>query len=334
VESRRQPTPALITKELFQERFETMVANIGKVIKGKDDVVRLSLVGVLAQGHILFEDLPGTGKTMLARAIAQTINARQSRVQCTPDLLPADITGSATLDRKTGDFVFREGPVFGNIFLADEINRATPKTQSALLEAMQERRVTYDGVVHQLPSPFTVLATQNPIEQAGTFPLPEAQLDRFMFKLSLGFLSREADAEVLLVNKKREAIESLEPIVDLGSVLEMIDWAEDVNVSEPVALYIVDLVHATRNDPAIQDGASARASLAMLRAARVLAASQGRDDVLPNDVKVLAKPVLGHRLLLTPDALLREETIDNVVDRIVTRVKIPVGLGPSKLSGQ
>jgi MoxR-like ATPase len=332
---RREPTAAQpLTKELFQERFETMVANIGKVIKGKDDVVRLSLVGVLAQGHILFEDLPGTGKTMLARSIAQTINAKQSRVQCTPDLLPADITGSATLDRKTGDFVFRAGPVFGNIFLADEINRATPKTQSALLEAMQERRVTYDGIVYPLPMPFTVLATQNPIEQAGTFPLPEAQLDRFMFKLSLGFLSREADAEVLLVNRKKEAIESLEPIVDTDSVIEMIEWAEDVNVSEPVALYIVDLVHATRNDPAIQDGASARASLALLRAARVLAASQGRDDVLPNDVKVLAKPVLGHRLLLTPDAMLREETINNVVDRIVTRVKIPVGLGPSKLSDQ
>jgi MoxR-like ATPase len=325
----RQP----LSKERFQDRFEAMVANIGKVIKGKDDVVRLSLVGVLAQGHILFEDLPGTGKTMLARSIAQTINAKQSRVQCTPDLLPADITGSATLDRRTGEFVFREGPVFGNIFLADEINRATPKTQSALLEAMQERRVTYDGIVHQLPQPFTVLATQNPIEQAGTFPLPEAQLDRFMFKLSLGFLSREADAEVLLVNRKKEAIESLEPVTETADVIEMIDWAEDVIVSESVALYIVDLVHATRNDPAIQDGASARASLALLRAARVLAASQGRDDVLPNDVKVLAKPVLGHRLLLTPDAMLREETIDNVVDRIVTRVKIPVGLGPSKLHG-
>src|SRR5581483_11350587 len=259
---RRAELPGRLGKEQFQEQFEAMVANIGKVVKGKDDVVRLALVGVLAQGHILFEDLPGTGKTMLARSIAQTINARQSRVQCTPDLLPADITGSATLDRKTGDFVFRPGPVFGNIFLADEINRATPKTQSALLEAMQERRVTYDGVVYPLPAPFTVLATQNPIEQAGTFPLPEAQLDRFMFKLSLGFLSRAADAEVLLVNRKKEAIESLEPIIETSDVVHMIDWAEDVTVSEPVALYIVDLVHATRNDPAIQAGASARASLA------------------------------------------------------------------------
>jgi MoxR-like ATPase len=321
-----------LTKELFQERFEGMVANITKVVRGKDDVVRMALVGLIAQGHILFEDLPGTGKTVLARAIAQTINAKQSRVQCTPDLLPADITGSATLDRATGAFVFRPGPVFGNVFLADEINRATPKTQSALLEAMQERRVTYDGDVYPLPNPFTVLATQNPIEQAGTFPLPEAQLDRFMFKLSLGFLSREADAEVLLVNRKQEAIESLQPIVETSAVVEMIEWAQDVQVSEPVALYIVDLIHATRNDPAIQAGASARASLALLRASRVLAASQGRDDVLPNDVKVLAHAVLGHRLLLTPDALMREETIDNVVDRIVTRVKIPVGLGKTKLS--
>jgi MoxR-like ATPase len=321
-----------LSKELFQQRFELMVSNIGKVVRGKDDVIRLALVGVIAQGHILFEDLPGTGKTVLARAIAQTIEAKQSRIQCTPDLLPADITGSATLDRATGEFVFRPGPVFGNIFLADEINRATPKTQSALLEAMQERRVTYDGTVYPLPLPFTVLATQNPIEQAGTFPLPEAQLDRFMFKLSLGFLSREADAEVLLVNRKKEAIESLEAVVETSAVVEMIDWAEDVNVSEPVALYIVDLIHATRNDPAIQAGASARASLALLRASRVLAASQGRDDVLPDDVKSLVRPVLAHRLLLTPDALLRDETIDNVVDRIVTRVKIPVGLGKSLLS--
>jgi MoxR-like ATPase len=332
----RRATPSTatdpLTKELFQERFEQMVANITKVVRGKDDVVRMALVGLIAQGHILFEDLPGTGKTVLARAIAQTINAKQSRVQCTPDLLPADITGSATLDRETGSFVFRPGPVFGNVFLADEINRATPKTQSALLEAMQERRVTYDGEVYALPNPFTVLATQNPIEQAGTFPLPEAQLDRFMFKLSLGFLSREADAEVLLVNRRQEAIESLQPIVETSSVVEMIEWAQEVEVSEPVALYIVDLIHATRNDPAIQAGASARASLALLRASRVLAASQGRDDVLPNDVKVLAHAVLGHRLLLTPDALMREETIDNVVDRIVTRVKIPVGLGKTKLA--
>jgi MoxR-like ATPase len=197
---------------------------------------------------------------------------------------------------------------------------------------MAERNVTVDGKPNALPKPFLVLATQNPVEQAGTFPLPEAQLDRFMFKLSLGFLSREADAEVLLVNRRQEAIESLQPIVETSSVVEMIEWAQEVEVSEPVALYIVDLIHATRNDPAIQAGASARASLALLRASRVLAASQGRDDVLPNDVKVLAHAVLGHRLLLTPDALMREETIDNVVDRIVTRVKIPVGLGKTKLA--
>src|SRR3954451_3265890 len=255
---RKSAAPEQLTGQGFSDRFELMVRNIGTVLKGKDDVVRLSLTALLANGHLLFEDYPGTGKTMLARAISETVSATTSRIQCTPDLLPADITGSPVLDRATGTFVFRPGPVFGNVFLADEINRATPKTQSALLEAMQERRVTYDGIVHQLPSPFTVLATQNPIEQAGTFPLPEAQLDRFMFKLSLGFLSREADAEVLLVNRKKEAIESLEPIVETDAVIEMIDWAEDVHVSEPVALYIVDLVHATRNDPSIQDGASAR----------------------------------------------------------------------------
>jgi MoxR-like ATPase len=315
-------TPAL-SRDAFRQRFDEMVDNIGKVIKGKDDVVRLALTALLADGHILFEDMPGTGKTMLARAIAQTVHAKASRIQCTPDLLPGDITGSPVLDRRTGDFIFRPGPVFANVFLADEVNRATPKTQSALLEAMQERTVTVDGITHELPRPFFVLATENPIELAGTFPLPEAQLDRFLFKLSLGYLDRLSEQAVLQANSRREAILDLEPMVDLEEVIAMMEWATDVTVSDAVQLYIVDLTQATRADPALQMGASTRASLALLRASRVLAASQGRDDVIPDDVKRIAPAVLGHRMILTPDAMLREETIDHVLERVITRVKPP-----------
>ncbi|HVL81024.1 MAG TPA: MoxR family ATPase [Actinomycetota bacterium] len=327
--SRKKATrsPAKLSRQAFRDRFEEMVSNIGRVIKGKDDVVRMSLTCLLANGHILFEDMPGTGKTMLARSIAQTINAESSRIQCTPDLLPADVTGSPVLDRKTGDFIFRPGPVFASVFLADEINRASPKTQASLLEAMAERNVTVDGVTHPLPRPFFVLATQNPIELAGTFPLPEAQLDRFLFKLSLGYMDTEAEIEVLDTNRKQHSIESLEPVVDTAEVIAMMEWCTEVSCSDPVKRYMVELVQGTRNDPALLVGASARATMSLFSAARVLAASQGRDDVLPDDVKRLAMPVLAHRMLLTPDAMLREDTVEQVVERLVTRVKIPTGAG-------
>ncbi|MCW2544495.1 MAG: MoxR family ATPase [Frankiales bacterium] len=315
-----------MTNAQFRERFEAMVTNIGRVIKGKDDVIRLALTALIANGHVLFEDMPGTGKTMLARAISQTINATQTRVQCTPDLLPGDITGSPVLDRKTGDFAFRQGPVFANVFLADEINRATPKTQSALLEAMAERRVTVDGVTHDLPRPFFVLATENPVELAGTFALPEAQLDRFLFKLSVGYADRDAEVDVIMSSGLRDPIDELKAIIDIEDVVEMIDWASGVTVSEAVAFYLVDLVQATRVDPALQIGASTRASQSFLRASRVVAAAQGREDVLPDDVKNLAVPILGHRLMLTPDALLRDETVEAVIERILNRVKAPLGL--------
>jgi MoxR-like ATPase len=318
--------PAKLTNRGFSERFERMVDNISKVIKGKEDVIRLSLTAMLANGHILFEDYPGTGKTMLARAISQTINAGVKRVQCTPDLLPSDITGSPVLDRHSGDFVFRPGPLFANVFLADEINRATPKTQSALLEAMAERRVTVDGITYELPKPFFVLATENPVELAGTFSLPEAQLDRFLFKLSLGYANRDSEVAVLRANQTQEAIETLEPVIETQEVIEMVAWAAEVSVSDAVAYYIVDLVHATRADPSLHIGGSTRASQALMRAARVLAATQGRDDVLPDDVKSLAVPVLGHRLMLNPDAQLREETVGAVIDRIMARVKVPLGV--------
>jgi MoxR-like ATPase len=311
----------------FQRSFDQIVDNIQTVIKGKEEVVRLALVAVLCEGHILFEDLPGTGKTMLARALAQSMNAIDSRIQCTPDMLPGDITGSSIFDTKRGEFEFRPGPVFANVLLVDEINRATPKTQSALLEAMAERRVSADNVSYPVPRPFLVLATQNPVELAGTFPLPEAQLDRFLFKLTMGYLDRDREFEVMFDNRVQLSIEGLGAVVNVPTVQAMIDYATTVGAAPEVGYYIVDLVQATRGDFAVAMGASARAAINLLKASSALAASDGRSQVLPDDVRAVLKPVLAHRVVLNPDAILRGESIDALLDRVTSSVRTPMSKG-------
>lgn len=318
-----------MTAKQFKQHFDAIVNNIETVIKGKNEAVRLALVAIVCEGHILFEDVPGTGKTMLARAIAQSIQAKDNRIQCTPDMLPGDITGSSIYDQKNGVFEFRPGPVFCSILLADEINRASPKTQSALLEAMGERRVTGDGVTYNLPRPFFVLCTQNPIEQAGTFPLPEAQLDRFLFKMALGYMDKDAEFQVMFDNSSNLSIDKLGGVVDTKTVSQMIAYATTVKVAPEVGYYIVELVNASRHDPALALGASPRASIALLRAARALAASDGRDDVYPDDVRAVLKPTLSHRIMLNPDAILRGETVDAAIERFVSKVKPPSGSGHS-----
>src|SRR5438128_298671 len=314
----------------FGKIFGRVVDNVNTVIHGKDDVVRLSLTASCAGGHILFEDVPGVGKSILARALGQSMRADMSRVQCTPDMLPGDITGSSVIDTKSMNFVFRPGPVFANVLLVDEINRATPKTQSALLEAMAERNVTVDGVTHPLPAPFLVLATQNPVELAGTFPLPEAQLDRFLFKLTMGYMSRDTEFEVMFDNSVQLSIEDLGAVIDTHVVRAMIDYATNVEVSPEVGYYIVDLVHASRKDPSVAMGGSPRASIALLRASRCLAASDGREHVYPDDVRAVLRPVMAHRVILNPDAMLRGDTIDAVLERMTAAVKPPLTARRSK----
>jgi MoxR-like ATPase len=314
----------------FERFFARVADNVQTVIHGKDDVVRLSLVAMFANGHILFEDVPGTGKTVLARALAQSTRSDISRIQCTPDMLPGDITGSSIIETKTMKFVFRPGPVFANVLLVDEINRATPKTQSALLEAMMEGSVTIEGTSHRLPQPFLVLATQNPVELAGTFPLPEAQLDRFLFRLSIGYPDHDSERLVMRGNAVRLAVDDLDAVVDTKEVVAMIRLATEVKVPEAVETYIIDLVQATRSDAALTLGAGPRASINLLRAGRVMAASDGRDTVYPEDVKSILTPCLNHRMMLTPDAVLRGESVEDVVERVTSRIKVPLGVTSAK----
>ena len=311
----------------FNKIFNRIVDNVNTVMHGKDDVVRLAMAAICAGGHILFEDVPGTGKSVLARALGQSMQADWSRVQCTPDMLPGDITGSSIIDTRTMKFSFRPGPMFANVLLVDEINRATPKTQSAFLEAMGEKSVTVDATTYTLPKPFIVLATQNPVELAGTFPLPEAQLDRFLFKLSIGYPDAEAERAVIRGNAVTMEVEGLEPVIGTKDVLDMIQLASEVNISSAVESYIIEITHATRAESALTLGAGPRASIALAKASKVMAAADARVQVFPEDIKALLRPVVGHRIMLTPDAVLRGETVDNVLERVVSRIKPPLGVG-------
>ena len=291
--------------------------NVERVIEGKPEVVKLALVVLLAEGHLLIEDVPGVGKTMLAKALARSIDCSVRRIQFTPDLLPSDVTGVSVYDMQTRDFEFRPGAVFAHLVVGDEINRASPKTQSALLEAMEERQVTVDGTTYELEAPFMVVATQNPIEMEGTYPLPEAQRDRFTARVSMGYPSPAAEIDMLDTHGGPAALDELEPVTDAETVRKLIEVVRGVHVSDEVKSYVVGLAGATRTSPELRLGASPRASLQLLRAARAAAALDGRDYVLPDDVQELAGPVLAHRLLRTAEAQVSRRTTEAVVADIV-----------------
>jgi len=309
--------------DTFVGHFERITSNVETVIQGKRDVVELILLALVAEGHVLVEDVPGVGKTQLAKSMARSIEGAFSRIQFTPDLLPSDVTGISVWDRENSVFDFKPGPVFANIVVGDEINRASPKTQSALLEAMEEQQVTSDGVTRGLPLPFMVIATQNPLEHEGTYPLPEAQLDRFMMRVVIGYPSRDKELEILDTHGVRSTFLDLEAVATVSDIEAMVAIARSIAVSTSVKSYILDLVEATRSHPDLVLGASPRSSLFLQRLARARAAAAGRDFVMPDDIKALATPVLEHRLTMRPEAQMRGDSVGAVINSILRDVSVP-----------
>lgn len=312
-----------LTSQRFVAGFQRLADNICHVVRGKADVIDLVLTCFFAEGHLLIEDVPGVGKTTIARALAASLGGGWSRIQFTPDLLPSDVTGMSIFDQRTREFVFHPGPVFANVVVGDEINRASPKTQSALLEVMEEHQVTVDGAAHQVPRPFLVIGTQNPVDMDGTYPLPEAQLDRFLMRVAVGYPDHAAEVEVLDGRQLSRRVSDLKPVLTLSEAAELMRAAEAVHLSPAVAGYIVSVAAATRELAEVRLGASPRGSLALARAARVRAASQGRAFVTPADVKALAVPVLAHRVLLTTDARTRGMTAQDCVEAAAASVAVP-----------
>ncbi len=309
----------------IQEFAERIIANIEKVIIGKRPTIELAVAGLLCQGHLLIEDVPGVGKTMLARSLARSLGCSFSRIQFTPDMLPSDVTGVSIFNQVTREFEFRPGPIMAQIVLADEINRATPKTQAALLEAMEERQITVDVVTRPLPRPFMVQATQNPIEYEGTFPLPEAQVDRFLLRIRLGYPSPEDEIRVLERQQYRHPLEDLQQVASVEELILNQEAIKEIFVSPALKRYIIDLVHQTRQHAEVYLGASPRGSLALFRTGQARAAMRGRDFVLPDDIKALAVPTLAHRVILGPGARLRDLNSQQIVEEILSGVPIPGG---------